>query len=146
MIDQATRDKICEQLADGMSLRAVCRQDGMPSIWSFLREVEADPALAQQYVRAKESGIEAMAADTLHIANTPQLGVIKTIKPDGTVEEKHADMIEHRRLQVDTRKWLLSKLAPKKYGDKVQHTGEGGGPIQEQRTVTFVWPKADADG
>ena len=119
MISQETRDAICEQLADGKSLREVCRQDGMPSVWSFLRAVEADAALAQQYARAKETGIESLAADVLAIANTPMFGVIRTVKPDGSVEEKQADMIEHRRLQVDTRKWLLSKLAPKKYGDKL---------------------------
>ena len=40
--------------------------------------------------------------------------------------------VAKQRLQVDTRKWLLSKLAPKKYGDKVQNviTGADGGPVE----------------
>ena len=135
MISQEIRDLICEQLADGKSLREVCRQDGMPSVWSFLRAVEADAALAQQYARAKETGIEALAADTLAIANTPMLGVIRTVKADGSIEEKQADMIEHRRLQVDTRKWLLSKLAPKKYGDKLELGGELRQVHRIERTI-----------
>ncbi len=38
--------------------------------------------------------------------------------------------IQRSRLRVDTRKWAAGKLAPKRYGDKVQHTGDGGGPIR----------------
>lgn len=144
-IPQHIRDAICEQLADGQSLRSVCRQDGMPSVWVFLREVAKDAELEQQYARAKETGIEALAADTLHIANTPQLGVIRTIKPDGSVEEKLADMIEHRRLQVDTRKWLLSKLAPKKYGDKLDVTQAGEVKLVHKIERVIVDPRADTD-
>ena len=52
--------------------------------------------------------------------------------------------VQRNRLRVDTRKWLLSKLAPKKYGDKVlnEHTGAYGGAIQVASTVTFVRPPA----
>lgn len=147
-ISESIRAAICEQLADGKSLREICRQDGMPSIWAFLRAVEADPELAQQYARCKEAGIEALAADILHIANTPQLGVIRTTKADGGIEEKQADMIEHRRLQVDARKWLLSKLAPKKYGDKIDHTigGPDGGPIKVQRVVREIVDPGHGNG
>jgi len=33
-------------------------------------------------------------------------------------------MIQHRRLRIDARKWVVSKLMPKKYGDssKVQNS------------------------
>lgn len=36
------------------------------------------------------------------------------------------------KLRVDTRKWLMSKMDPKKYGDRQEHrlTGANGGPIQ----------------
>ncbi len=37
--------------------------------------------------------------------------------------------VQRSRLRVDTRKWAAGKLAPKRYGDKIQHTGEGGGPM-----------------
>lgn len=129
MISEEIRASICEQLADGKSLREICRQYGMPACSTVFVELSRDQAFAEQYARAKQAGIEAMADDLLAIANTPVLGMIRTTKGDGSIEEKVADMIEHRRLQVDARKWLLSKLAPKKYGDKLQHTGDGGGPV-----------------
>ena len=37
---------------------------------------------------------------------------------------------QRSRLRVDTRKWAAGKMAPKRYGDKIQHTGDGGGPIR----------------
>lgn len=145
MISQATRDAICEQLADGRSLRDVLRQDGMPAMSHFFNELKGDIAFQEQYARAKEAGIEALAADTLYIANTPQMGVIRTVKPDGSEEVKHADMIEHRRLQVDTRKWLLSKLAPKKYGDKLDVTQAGELSLVHKIERVIVDPRADPD-
>ena len=38
--------------------------------------------------------------------------------------------IQRSRLRVDARKWIAAKLLPKRYGDKLQHTGDGGGPIR----------------
>ena len=45
-------------------------------------------------------------------------------------------MLQHRRLQVDARKWYASKLAPKKYGEKVETTLTGS--VDHNLTVTFV--------
>ncbi len=35
-----------------------------------------------------------------------------------------------RRVRVDTRKWLLSKLAPKKYGDRIEIAGDKENPLE----------------
>lgn len=118
-------DLICEQLADGKSMRTVCRQEGMPSMSTVFKWLREDLAFSQQYEKAKEESSDAMAEDLLDIADTPVMGEIKTIKPDGTIEIKQDEMLGHRRLQVDTRKWLMSKMKPKKYGDKLDMTTNG---------------------
>ncbi len=46
--------------------------------------------------------------------------------------------VQRSRLRVDTRKWAAGKLAPKRYGDKLQHTGEGGGPIRTEVDLTGI--------
>jgi hypothetical protein len=48
-----------------------------------------------------------------------------------------ADAVDRSRLKVDTRKWFISNMFPKKYGDKIDATlpGPDGGPIQEHLTV-----------
>jgi hypothetical protein len=52
------------------------------------------------------------------------------------------------RLQVDTRKWLMSKLAPKKFGDKVEQfiSGPEGGPIKASISVQFVKTNDSSQG
>lgn len=84
------------------------------------------PDFLKQYARAKEESADAMAEDILDIADTPRIGTVTKTKPDGSVETREGDMIEHRRLQVDARKWLASKLKPKKYGDRVDLTNSDG--------------------
>ena len=57
--------------------------------------------------------------ECLAIADETQSGEIVTVKADGTKEVKTADMIEHRKLRIETRLKLLAKWNPKKYGDKL---------------------------
>ena len=67
----------------------------------------------------------------MEIADTPQVGEIVTIKADGSREVKTIDMVEHRKLRIETRLKLLAKWNPKKYGDKLAHTGaDGEGPVE----------------
>ena len=76
-----------------------------------------------QYAKAREAQMEARAEELLEIADD------KTGDP------------QRDRLRVDTRKWIMSKIAPKRYGDKVQIGGdEGGVPV---RTV-FEWRKTES--
>lgn len=88
---------------------------GMSSVWRWL---EANAGFREQYALARERQAEALFAEMLEIADTPVLGTIETSKEWGT-EVKSADMIEHRRLQIETRKWMLGKLKPKVYGAAV---------------------------
>ena len=123
---------ICERLATGESLRAICRDDGMPPE-STVRGWVLDDAqgFSAQYARARDFGLDALAEEALEIANTPQVGE-ETEETDDGYKVKRGDMLGHRKLQVDTRKWFLSKLAPKKYGERtaMELTGANGGPVQ----------------
>ena len=124
-------DSVCAELAEGKSLRTVCKQDGMPSVATFLRWVDERPELVEHYARARALCLDAMAEDILDIADTPEIGQ-KTISKATGIEITEGDMVEHRRLRIESRKWLMAKMAPKKYGDKVEttHLGPGGGAIQ----------------
>ena len=83
------------------------------------------PELREMYARAKEDQLQILADEIQPIADTPQMGEIITIKGDER-EVKMCDMLEHRKLRIESRKWLLAKLCPKKYGDKLglEHSGE----------------------
>lgn len=113
--DRAVADQILERLSEGESLRSICRDEGMPSEGTVRLWATVDrEGFHSQYTRAREHQMDSLAEDILEIS-----------------DDKDADA-QRSRLQVDTRKWLMSKIAPKRFGDKVsmEHTGKNGGPIQ----------------
>lgn len=121
----ALAERICERLAGGESLRAICSDTGMPKADTVLQWARDDKeGFAGQYARAREIGYLLLADEIISIADTPKIGT-KTVTKEWGLETTEADMIEHRRLQVDTRKWMLAKMLPKVYGDKqqVEHSG-----------------------
>ena len=123
--------EICARLATGETLRSICRDDHMPTESSVREWVVTDrEGFAAHYARARDFGLDSLSDEIILIADTPVNGV-KTIEDDKGTRFITGDMIEHRRLQVDTRKWYLSKLAPKRYGDKITQevTGADGTPL-----------------
>jgi transposase len=115
---QTIADAICDRLADGESLRTVCRDERMPGKSTVFRWLAANQVFQDQYARACEVRADEIFDQMLEIADTPQIGEKRTTKEWGT-EVSKADMIDHRKLQVETRKWALGKMMPKKYGDKL---------------------------
>lgn len=106
---------------EGMSLRKSCDVEGVP-ISTFMRWVSEDESLADQYARVREVGLEKMAEDILSIADD---GLNDTYKDENGNTFTDNDVIQRSKLRVDARKWLLSKMLPKKYGDKLDVTSGG---------------------
>ena len=126
---------ICGRLAGGESLAKICDDEAMPSLTTVFRWLgdmndATKDAFRVAYARARDVWIQRMADETLEIADTQQMGLIEKVGPNGP-ELAVEDMLGHRTLQVNTRKWLLSKLAPGKYGEKVIHEG-GEKPIEHE--------------
>lgn len=117
MTDDQVKDELCRRLIEGESLRSICRIDGMRDKATICRWLAADEDFAKRYTIARDLQAEALADEILDIADTPIVGIKTTTKADGSVERVEGDMIDHRRLRVDARKWVASKLAPKKYGE-----------------------------
>lgn len=131
----SNKDKIpevLESIRETGNLRKSCAKHGV-KLPSFLRWVSEDKDLADQYASAREIGLEAMAHDILDIADD---GTNDTYVDDQGNTRTDYDVIARSRLRVDSRKWLLSKLMPKKYGDKLDVTS-GGEPMP---TVTINAP------
>ncbi|MBM7406915.1 MULTISPECIES: hypothetical protein [Sphingomonas] len=110
-----TQRLICERLIEGESLRAICRDASMPSKSTVARWLAADEAFQELYARARELQAEALADEILEIAD----------------KAHDRDSAAAARVKVDVRKWLASKLAPKKYGDAtlLKHADADGAPM-----------------
>lgn len=107
---QDIADRICNELSEGNSLRTVCKADDMPSATTVFNWMRTQEGFLEQYTRAKQESADAMAEDVLSIS-------------DEVYEDKYA--VAKARLQVETRKWLMAKMKPKKYGDKLDVTSDG---------------------
>jgi hypothetical protein len=104
-------DEICVEIADGKSLRTICKREDMPNLKTVMRWLreEDNESLRQQYARAREDQADALFEDCLDIADT--------FDSKEMVEPQH---INRAKLRIDTRKWMAGKLRPKKYGDKLE--------------------------
>lgn len=128
-------DLILERIMCGESVNAICADAGMPSRNSFYRWVLKDDELRDKFDSALNARSHAMAEDLLAIAD----------EPVGSLESGATDTgaVNKQRLQVDTRKWLMSKMTPKKYGDRVDHVSSDGSMSQKPTTIQLVAKSKD---
>ena len=140
---QALCARICERLADGESLNSICKDEGMPHERT-VRSWALDPVhpFSPNYARAREAGFHRLADELLDISDDGRNDWIERENRSGeTYIALNEEAVARSRMRLDTRKWLLSKCLPKTFGDKVQHTGEGGdGPVK--LTVEWLAPSA----
>ena len=111
-------DIILDRLRSGETLNAICRDDGMPahstvSNWATTN-VEG---FFDRYSRAREAGWHVIAEQIIDISDDSSADLRKG--EDGKIFADQ-ELVGRARLRVDSRKWLLSKMLPKIYGDKVE--------------------------
>lgn len=109
---QEIADRICDEIAGGKSLRAICQQKGMPTRKAVDLWLGSNEAFRAQYAHARSLQADFYADQIVEIA------------------DKTTDPIK-ARLQIDARKWTAAKLLPKKYGERIlnEHSGPDGGPV-----------------
>ena len=93
-------NRICDKLTEGVSLRKLCMQKEFPTASTVYVWLDRFPDFAERYARAREAATEDMLEDLLEIADN------ENIDPND------------KRVRIDTRKWVMGRLKPKKYGDK----------------------------
>lgn len=113
---QELANRICDRIADGESMRSICREEGMPDKRTMLRWLNANAEFRTQYAHAREEQADNLVEEILDIADD---GWNDTYLDDEGNKRTDHDVIARSRLRVDARKWIAAKLAPKKYGDKL---------------------------
>lgn len=135
-LDALGIDSICERIAEGSTLRDIAALADV-GIGSVMRYCEK-PEHLERYARAMAVRADIMAEAMLDIADEECTMVRSAKHPNAKADEDgnievvfDSTAVARNRLRVDARKWYLSKLAPKKYGDKLtnEHTGPDGGPM-----------------
>ena len=115
-------DHLIERIATGQSVKNFCEETGIAqtTIYSWMVR---DAAVHARYVRARNAQMDVYAERLTDMA-------------EAATPEDHAVV----RLRIETQKWLMSKLANNRYGDKTvtELTGAHGGPIQIAQQVLDV--------
>jgi len=130
---KAVMDFLCDCIAtSSLSIEKILKSVtwNMPNRRTIFAWLDADKSLDHQYARAREAQADFMLDEINDIADNVGSPLIIDNMPfmvDGKVVMLiDAAAVAHAKLQIDTRKWTMSKVAPKKYGEKVQHEGEIG--------------------
>lgn len=120
--------EVFKGMRNGLSALKSCKAAGVHQS-TFNDWLNDDKTLAVEYARAREDLIEYIAQEIMDISD--QDVDIVGDKKDWAAVQKH-------KLQVDSRKWLLSKLAPKKYGDKLELSGDPENPLTIQKIERVI--------
>lgn len=104
----AVVERLCDHLASGLSMQKACAEEGMPSKSVVYQRMAADEEFRTRIARAREAQQEAIIDETVEMADTAT-----------------ADDWQVVKLRIWARQWRASKLAPKKYGDKLDVTSGG---------------------
>jgi hypothetical protein len=109
-------DTICERLENGEVLKAICKDDEMPDRSTVLRWIAADDGKRRRYDLARQACVEFWSDEIIQIATDGSR--------DTMVDEKGRARCDHEwvarsRLRIDTIKFLMTKINPLKWGDKL---------------------------
>jgi AcrR family transcriptional regulator len=120
-------EQICEKLATtNKGIHAVCKELGISamSVFRWIPDKEKkikDETFGDCYARARELQQDLLAEEILAISDDGTHDTMTVTMPNGDVKDvEDKEWTNRSRLRVDTRKFLMAKLAPKKYGDKIQ--------------------------
>lgn len=121
------QNEVCSRMANGESLIAICRSDHMPNRDTILAWANDDKEFSGRYARAREALADFFLDQILEISDQSELDT--EIDPESGNERTNHEVIQRSKLRVDTRKWAMSKMAPRKYGDKILHGGDAENPF-----------------
>lgn len=138
--------EICERIATGESVRRICMDKHMPADktiyrWLYCQTTGPDDPremFREAYRRARLDMLTTWANDIIDISDG-LMPVGEEERQGGETEKDRQHRLTNRdRLRVETRKWVMSRVKPEMWGDKVQHIGEGGGPIRHGLTPALA--------
>lgn len=131
---------ICERIADGESLRSICRDDAMPDKSTVFRWLDEKPEFRDQYARAREEQADTLADEIVTIADE-ECTMVRAAKHPTAAKDDEAELevvfdstaVARNKLRVDARKWVAAKLKPRVYGNAVTVKGDPHNPLQVRR-------------
>lgn len=113
--------EICDRIASGESLKAICRDEHLPSYPTVVGWYVHDenPGFATLYARARKAQAELFIDELPEIADNGTNDWMANNNPNSLGWQVNGEHTQRTRLRIDTRKWLAGKMIPKIYGDGI---------------------------
>lgn len=124
--------EILSRISNGESLRKITSSEGMPCMDTVWKWILRHPDFAEQYAKAREEQAETYADEIIAIIDEQPQQVVD----DKGVARTDSGWVAWQRNRVDARKWVASKLKPKKYGDRVALAGDAEAPVVVQNQTS----------
>ena len=137
----AIADLICERIADGESLRSVCSGEDMPNKATVFRWLGSNKVFCDQYTRAREAQADSFVDDILDIADDGRNDWMEKRVGEDTRWVENGEAIRRSQVRIETRKWVAARMRPKKYGDKIELSGDPENPVVHEIVNRIVDPQ-----
>ncbi len=139
---QEKADEICALIAQGYSVRSICLMDEFPALSTFYRWIRTEEDFQKQYARAKEDQMDFYAEEIIDISDDGSNDWMEVRSKKGEIEiVLDKEHVMRSKLRTESRKWLMGKLKPKKYGDgttiRSQLLDKGGDPTDPQAPIAL---------
>ena len=120
-------NEVCARLAQGESMRTIGKDESMPCVRTMFNWLHDHEEFLQQYDRAKAECAEMYAEDIIEIADDSSNDYIDVEGENGATgaTRLNSEHVQRSRLRIDSRKWIASKLKPKKFGEKIDANIKG---------------------
>jgi len=131
-------DEICNRLSQGESLRSIVKDNHMPGQSTVYEWLFKKKDFAEQYTHAREEQADTHADAIVDIADeTPQ--TMPVYDKEGNLLEIKLDSayIQWQKNRIEARKWTAMKLKPKKYSDRITHSGDDENPVVVENSVSI---------
>lgn len=117
--DQVVADEVLDRISTGQGLEEICEDSHIPSRWAIRKWMAAETIFNTSYALAREMQMDCWADDIVRISDDSTNDYMDRQRSDGTTERVvDPENVQRSKLRIDTRKWIMSKLAGK-YADKV---------------------------
>ena len=120
---------ICERIANGESLKAICEDENMPARSTVFKWLAENKTFSDMYVRAREEQADAIFDEILEIADDGRNDWMERRGEEDAGWVTNGENIQRAKLRIDARKWMAGKLRPRKYGEKLELSGDADSPL-----------------
>ena len=124
--DPSIAAEICTRISCGESLRQICREEKMPVHSTIYLWLLQNKQFSDNYARARDEQADTLADEIHALADEPPAEIVD----DKGISRVDGGWVTWQKNRVDARKWVASKLKPKKYGERQILAGDADNPLE----------------